>query len=142
MFLNANESARVRNWPPMTQARRPEGCRAIEFKRKPGMTIKTFSALAGAVLLSLTVSGNAFAMDGAALYKTKTCFSCHGQDANTPILPIYPRLAGQNAEYALNQMKDIKSGARANGQTAAMKGVMHLVSDEEMKAIAEWLSTL
>jgi cytochrome c len=106
------------------------------------MTIKTFSALAGAVLLSLTVSGNAFAMDGAALYKTKTCFSCHGQDANTPILPIYPRLAGQNAEYALNQMKDIKSGARANGQTAAMKGVMHLVSDEEMKAIAEWLSTL
>ena len=83
------------------------------------MTIKTFSALVGAVLLSLTVSGSAFAMDGAALYKSKTCFSCHGQDAKTPILPIYPRLAGQNAEYALNQMKDIKSGARANGQFPA-----------------------
>ncbi|HIP52727.1 MAG TPA: cytochrome c, partial [Chromatiales bacterium] len=39
-------------------------------------------------------------------------------------------------------MKDIKSGARNNGQTAAMKGVMGLVSDEEMKIIAEWLSGL
>lgn len=81
------------------------------------------------------------ALDGATLYKTKTCVACHGKDANTPIMPAYPKLAGQNAEYALNQMKDIKSGARNNGQTAAMKGVMHLVSDEELKAIADWLAT-
>jgi cytochrome c len=39
-------------------------------------------------------------------------------------------------------MLDIKSGARANGQTAAMKGVMHLVSDEELRVIADWLGTL
>jgi cytochrome c len=39
-------------------------------------------------------------------------------------------------------MVDIKSGARANGQTAAMKGIMHLVSEEEMRAIADWLATL
>ena len=38
--------------------------------------------------------------------------------------------------YAAQQMKDIKSGARSNGMTAAMKGVMHLVSDEEIDAIA------
>ena len=37
-------------------------------------------------------------------------------------------------------MKDIKSGARANGQTAAMKGIMHLVSDAEIETIAAWLS--
>ena len=37
-------------------------------------------------------------------------------------------------------MKDIKSGARNNGQTAAMKGVMHLVNDDEIKAISDWLS--
>ena len=55
-------------------------------------------------------------------------------------MPTYPKLAGQNAEYATAQMKDIKSGARSNGQSAAMKGVMHLVNDEEMKAIAEWLA--
>ena len=80
------------------------------------------------------------APDGAALYKDKTCWSCHGKDAKTPLVPTYPKLAGQNAEYALAQMKDIKTGARSNGQSAAMKGVMHLVNDDEMKAIAEWLA--
>ena len=87
-------------------------------------------------------AGPAAALDGAEVYKTKTCFACHGKDANTPIMPTYPKLAGQNADYAYNQMQDIKSGARNNGQTAAMKGVMHLVSDEEMRAIADWLATL
>jgi cytochrome c len=92
--------------------------------------------------LSLGWVGDSLAADGAALYKSKTCWSCHGKDAKTPIMPIYPKLAGQNADYAYNQMKDIKSGARNNGQTAAMKGVMGLVSDEQMRAIADWLSTL
>ena len=82
------------------------------------------------------------AADGAALYKSKTCIACHGADANTPIMPAYPKLAGQNAAYAVQQMQDIKSGARNNGQTAAMAGIMHLVSEEEIKAIAEWLATL
>ena len=92
--------------------------------------------------LSMGMAANAFALDGAALFKAKTCWSCHGKDANTPIMPVYPRLAGQNADYLFNQMKDIKSGKRNNGQTAAMKGVMGLVSEEEMRAIADWLATL
>lgn len=90
----------------------------------------------------LAVAMPALALDGAELFKTKTCIACHGKDANTPIMPTYPKLAGQNAEYAFNQMKDIKSGARANGQTAAMKGVMPLVSEEDMRVIADWLATL
>jgi cytochrome c len=97
--------------------------------------------LAVSAVLSLGVMGSAAAADGAALYKSKTCFSCHGQDAKTPIMPTYPKLAGQNADYAYNQMMDIKSGARNNGQAAAMKGIMAMVSAEEAKAIAQWVST-
>jgi cytochrome c len=97
-------------------------------------------ALVAAIVLSVGVTAQA--ADGAALYQKKTCWSCHGKDAKTPVLPVYPKIAGQNAEYALNQMKDIKSGTRANGQAAAMKGVMGLVNDDEMKAIADWLATL
>ncbi len=82
------------------------------------------------------------AADGAALYQTKTCVACHGKDAKTPLMPNYPKIAGQNAAYLLQQMKDIKSGARNNGQTAAMKGVMHLVSDEEMQALADYVASL
>lgn len=104
------------------------------------MKIRAVAMIAGASLLALGVAGSAVAADGAALYQSKACFSCHGADAKTPIMPAYPKLAGQNADYAYNQMKDIKSGARANGQTAAMKGIIAGVSDEEMRAIAEWLS--
>jgi cytochrome c len=101
----------------------------------------TLALLAGGALLSASPA-RAQELDGAKLYVTKTCVACHGKDANTPLLPIYPKLAGQSADYAYNQMNDIKTGARNNGQTAAMKGVMHLVNEAEIRAIADWLSTL
>ena len=103
--------------------------------------LKIISLSTTVAICSLGLSGTAAAADGAELFKTKTCWSCHGKDAKTPIMPVYPKLAGQNADYAFNQMKDIKSGARNNGQTAAMKGVMGLVSEEEMRAIADWLGS-
>ncbi len=92
-----------------------------------------------AILSAMATTASA---DGASLYQAKTCWACHGKDAQTPILPIYPKLAGQNKEYALAQMKDIKSGVRSNGQAAAMQGVMGLVNEAEMAEIAEWLSSL
>lgn len=96
------------------------------------------SLLALAVMSSAAVA----APDGAKLFAEKTCNACHGPKGDKPLMPNYPKVAGQNAAYAEQQMKDIKSGARNNGQTAAMKGVMHLVNDEEIKAIAEYLSKL
>lgn len=82
------------------------------------------------------------ALDGAALYKEKTCIACHGKDAKTPILPEYPKIAGQNEAYILRQIQDIKSGARNNGNAAAMQGVLHLVNDDEIKALAAYLASL
>ena len=81
-------------------------------------------------------------LDGAKLFTDKTCHSCHGKDASSPVVAGYPSIAGQAKEYLAQQIKDIKSGKRNNGQTAAMKGVMHLVTDEEIDAIAAYLSTL
>jgi cytochrome c len=81
-------------------------------------------------------------LDGATLYAQRTCIACHGPDAKTPILPEYPKLAGQNAPYMLRQVLDIKSGARSNGNTAAMRGVLHLVTEEEIKVLVEYLSGL
>lgn len=82
-------------------------------------------------------------LDGGALFKNPAkggCVACHGKDAKTPIMPSYPKLAGQNEAYLLQQLKDIQSGKRNNGMTAAMKGIMHMVNEEEMTAIAKWLS--
>lgn len=91
---------------------------------------------------SMLATGAIASAEGAKLYAEKTCVACHGKDGKKTLTPQYPKLAGQNAAYAEQQMKDIKSGARANGQTAAMKGVMHLVSDAEIKVLAEYLATL
>jgi len=77
---------------------------------------------------------------GAALYAAKGCAACHGADGKTPIMSTYPKVAALPEPYILNQMKDIKSGARDNGQTAAMKGIMASVTDEDMQAISGWLS--
>ena len=79
--------------------------------------------------------------EGAELYKAKICNTCHGEDGNQPIMPLYPKIAGQNAEYLVQQMKDIRDGKRTNGLSAAMKGVVSTVTDEELQAIATWLAS-
>lgn len=78
---------------------------------------------------------------GHTAFLTRGCIACHGADAKTPLMPIYPNLMGQNKDYLANQLKDIKSGARNNGMTVLMKGIMADVTDDEIKAISEWLST-
>ncbi len=95
-----------------------------------------------ATALLLTISDSALAADGAALYTAKGCGACHGADAKTPIMPLYPKIAGQSKEYVTQQMNDIKSGARSNGMSVAMKGIMASVSDEETAAIADYISGL
>ncbi len=104
--------------------------------------MKVSTVLAMLALAGLSASGMANAADGAKLYVDKTCTACHGKDGKTPLMPDYPKIAGQNKAYAEKQMIDIKSGARANGNSAAMKGVMVLVSDAEMKVLAEYISKL
>ncbi len=80
---------------------------------------------------------------GAKLFRSKTCTACHGKDAVSPILKEYPKIAGHKAEYARQQMLDIKNGTRANGMAVAgMKGVMHLVNEDEIAQLAEYISSL
>ena len=104
---------------------------------------KVFTMLSA--LLLLAVMSPSYALDGEALYKDPKkggCTACHGKDAKSPLLPMYPKLAGQNEAYLLQQLKDIKSGKRNNGMSAAMKGIMHMVNEEEMAAIAKYLASL
>lgn len=104
--------------------------------------MKYLSLKSVAALAALAIAGAAQAGDGAKLYMEKTCSACHGKDAKTPLMPDYPKIAGQNKAYAEKQMADIKSGKRANGNSAAMKGVMDLVSAAEIKDLAEYISKL
>ena len=56
------------------------------------MKLRTIYLIA---LMAILPASSAMALDGADLFQKKTCTSCHGKDAQSPILPIYPKLAGQ-----------------------------------------------
>lgn len=101
-------------------------------------TVATF--MLSAALIS--ISSASFAADGKDIYTAKGCLACHGADGNTPMIPSYPKVAGQSKDYLVQQMKDIKSGARNNGQSVVMKGIMAAVSDEEITALADYLAGL
>ncbi len=102
--------------------------------------------LAGLLLGGIACSSPALALDGKAIYNNPAkggCPACHGKDGKSPMAAMNaPKLAGQMEKYLLQQMKDIKSGARNNGNTAAMKGVMGMINEEEMAAVAKYLSGL
>ncbi len=78
----------------------------------------------------------------AALYTAKLCQTCHGADAKSPIQPTYPKLAGQNSGYCQQQVKDIKSGARANGMSMAMKPLVQALSDDDIAKICDYVAGL
>jgi len=104
------------------------------------MSTKALSPWILAAALVLPGGGPAVAADGAALYKAKACDSCHGKNGAYPIRADYPVLAGQNANYLLRQMIDIREGKRTNGLAADMRAVVGEVTDEELAAIAAWLA--
>ena len=69
------------------------------------------------------------------------CTSCHGPNgAGVPAL--FPRLAGQYAEYSAAQLKSFRSGERANDPNRAMRAVAEKLSDKEIAAVAEYIAGL
>lgn len=88
------------------------------------------------------ITGKGAKDDGRKVFMTKTCIACHGKDGVKPIMKTYPIIAGQEKQYLITQMQDIKSGTRANGNANAMQAVMHLVDDAQIEAVAEFLANV
>ena len=70
--------------------------------------------------------------------KAATCFACHGVDGNS-VDPQYPRLAGQYNLYLQHVLHEYKSGQRNN---PIMKGMVATLSDQDIKDIAAYFSSL
>jgi cytochrome c553 len=60
-----------------------------------------------------------------------SCFLCHGLTGESSS-EIYPRLAGQHAEYIAKQLDNFKTGAR---KSTAMSEMVKPLSSEDMKAV-------
>ncbi len=92
------------------------------------------------LLLTLGLTGLAQAAGNAEAGKEKIllCTACHGAEGNSPLMPNYPKLAGQGERYLLKQMKDIKSGARP---VVEMTGMLDGLDDQDMADIAAWYAS-
>ena len=68
------------------------------------------------------------------------CIGCHM--ANGVGSQRYPRLAGQRQAYTVQQLMDFKSGKRSNDRAHVMRALAGRLTDEEMKAVAEYVAGL
>jgi len=91
----------------------------------------------GAIIIGLCslMSFTLFAADSeAGKSKSVLCAGCHGADGNS-VNGQWPKLAGQHATYLGKQIKDFKSGSRAD---AVMKGMVAALSDDDIANVAAY----
>ncbi len=83
----------------------------------------------------VTVATTTFAADevGGVEKKAAICAACHGPGGGKPILPEYPVLAGQYANYLQHALHEYKDGKRKNPVMGAQAGGL---SDEDIKELA------
>lgn len=69
------------------------------------------------------------------------CMACHSPNG-AGIPTQFPRLSGQHAEYTLTQLKLFRTGERANDGGKMMRVIAGKMSDQEMRAVAEYIAGL
>ena len=69
---------------------------------------------------------------------TQTCVTCHGADGAKVVSPEYPILAGQQADYIVQALRDYKAGKRKN---PIMAGIISGVDAKDFDAIALYFSS-
>jgi cytochrome c553 len=87
----------------------------------------------------LAKRGEAIVKHGIRDQTVPACANCHNDGVTGTFR--YPRLAGQKADYVLNQLTHLKSGERHN-DFGYMSRVAMRLTDEQMKAVAEYMSGL
>ena len=82
----------------------------------------------------------ALAAAGRKVAQANRCTSCHKDDfAGTQATA---RLAAQREDYLLKSLRDFKSGQRVGGGVAAMADVVYPLTDDDLRALAHFLSHL
>jgi len=79
----------------------------------------------------------------AALLTKGACSSCHGANLNTPVVPTYPKIAGQYKDYLYVALKSYKQDGqatwgRANG---VMGGIAKQFTLAELKELSAYVSS-
>jgi cytochrome c553 len=84
--------------------------------------------------------GREIFLNGVLKSDVPACASCHGPKADGN--GIFPRLAGQNPQYLLAQLRYFRSGVRNDKSADIMKQVALHLTDGQMNAVANYLGSL
>lgn len=79
---------------------------------------------------------------GIAETKVSACTACHGPRGEGVASAGFPKLSGQHPEYIETQLRAFRSGERNNdpqAEAGMMRGVVKYLSDEEIKALAQYV---
>jgi len=79
-------------------------------------------------------------IDGAVLFKG--CVSCHGANAQKKALGKSQIIQGWESSKTLAALKGYKDGSYGSSMKGVMKAQVTKFSDDELKALAEYISTL
>jgi cytochrome c553 len=115
------------------------------MKRSPMLPPLMIALLAAAPVLAAEPASAPYMGDAAKgqPIASTVCGACHGPDGNS-VVPVNPKLAGQNADYLFKQMRNFKGGgvdgkpARSN---AIMNGMIAAYSEDQMRDFAAYFSS-
>jgi cytochrome c553 len=107
---------------------------------KTRLIIKAAMTLAATITLAHSAELTPEARSTAARMAVGTCASCHGAQG-TSIVPKFPNLAAQPANYLAEQLKEFRSHSRGDPDALAfMWGMAASLDDAQIDALAEYYS--
>lgn len=101
-----------------------------EQKRTSGVATDPKLAAQGKAIYDEGVNGSA----------VPACAGCHNEDGSGSAK--YPRLTGQNPGYVTQQLLNFKNGVRSNDPKGVMRTVAKRLTEQEISAVAEYVTTL
>jgi len=87
-------------------------------------------------------AGRKLFVSGDAKRGITACMACHSVDGQGMDKAGFPVIAGQNATYLQSQLEKFRSGARANDLNNMMGNIAVKLTDDDIKALAQYMSSL
>jgi cytochrome c553 len=91
---------------------------------------------------AINARGKNLYLAGNAASGVPACSGCHSPAGSGNPQAVFPKLHGQYSAYVEKTLNDFKAGERGNDMNAMMRSVAAKLSEAEISAVAEYVSTL
>lgn len=91
---------------------------------------------------AMLVLGRDVFLNGNLESEVSACIACHGPEGEGNKPAAFPALNGQHADYLIKTLNDYKAGKRTNNSENIMRMIAKRMSDKEIKATANYISTM